>query len=483
MSEADIVPADKLPPDLVPENKLPQELREPKSVTTPQGKNLGFPIPRTEDIGKGSWLGTVLGLPGKVGNFALPGVLPTAGAIGGAAIGGLPGEMIGSGMGEAANQVLGLTPRSNLALAVAGGIPGLPKLIPQSVKQGAGRLAEGLFGKMAGREVMSDAATKTLNKLVGVGKGEAVPGANSAAELYARAGEFTQNVATKETGPAVQAAIKSTMKRLPSDLRDKVMQSLEPLRSHFETVERMVEEAPMAAPRTKIVMGESGVRGMEQPAAQAAAKVTTKTLPKEIPAQELVQYTQDLRIVAGDLYKAGNHEGGRAIDSIRNAIFDDLEAHGGGIARQAAQAARREAALKNVSNLLGKPRPGIKFAEAINKDAFFAKAFTGPEQDQIRRIAAKLEAVPAVGGGGELLRMILAGAGAVEGGIPGAVVGYVAPTAFEMMMKSPVGRNAAERILSGAPGKAVSPEQVAMLLTFMRGMGSGLMQHGQTPQP
>src|SRR3972149_3301535 len=69
--------------------------------------------------------------PFKVPEIAKQAILPTLGGLAGIplGIGGIAG---GSFIGEAASQGLGISPRSNLQLALAGGLPMVPSVIKRS---------------------------------------------------------------------------------------------------------------------------------------------------------------------------------------------------------------------------------------------------------------------------------------------------------------------------------------------------------------
>jgi hypothetical protein len=91
------------------------------------------------------------GMTRDIASMAKKGVLPALGAAGGMAVGGLPGAMAGSALGEAANQTFSIgeetpQPYDPLAIGVSGAAPGAGKLMSSgfgAAKRNAARLIPG----------------------------------------------------------------------------------------------------------------------------------------------------------------------------------------------------------------------------------------------------------------------------------------------------------------------------------------------------
>jgi len=84
--------------------------------------------------------------PFKVPEIAKQAILPTLGGIAGIPLG-LGGIAGGSFIGEAVSQGLGISPRSNLQLALAGGLP----MVPSVIKRGGSVIKPFMTSKMAAR--------------------------------------------------------------------------------------------------------------------------------------------------------------------------------------------------------------------------------------------------------------------------------------------------------------------------------------------
>src|SRR3989304_2300518 len=96
---------------LAREGVTPDDLKAAPKAAASSPKR--FPLP--EEFG-------VSPLEEKIIDFAVPMALPTVGSAIGGTIGGVPGSAVGSFLGEAGNQALGITGRSDLQLGLGAGV-------------------------------------------------------------------------------------------------------------------------------------------------------------------------------------------------------------------------------------------------------------------------------------------------------------------------------------------------------------------------
>ena len=125
-------------------------------------------------------------LPAWAETMAREAALPTAGGLAGAAIGGaltlpfgasgaIPGEMIGSGLGEGANQLLGITPYSRTQIGLAMAAPPATRGV---LNLGGRALQAGLRRLPGAAPTLHEMGRETMETLPGVAK----PGVYAAAE-------------------------------------------------------------------------------------------------------------------------------------------------------------------------------------------------------------------------------------------------------------------------------------------------------------
>lgn len=357
-----------------------------------------------------------------IANTGASSLLPMIGEAAGAASPIPGGAMAGSGLGEAANQLLGITEPSKTQIGIATAAPGVGKLIGKGAEIGSNWLAK----TFAGRDIMSEAAERLLKKWMGPKV--------SADELYAQARQLTQQVQPSETANTVGKLVDAEVKRIPGKVNKAILEELKPIKEFFQ---------------------------------QGA----------EIPAPEMMVESQRLRAMASQAYKdPSTVQLGIALDDIRGAMLSDLEKSGSSVVKEAAKAYRKESALDRLSELMGQNQPLQRIHNLMKKSSLFKGAFSPEEIDQIERIARKMGSVPASGGHGVMGKIMTGGAGFEMGGVPGMALGLIGPAAMRKLLESPFARNYTERILSGAT--TVTPEIAAALSTF----ATGLMAKAPQPQ-
>lgn len=405
--------------------------------------------------------------------------LPTLGGIGGAALGGmaagpsiagvplgvLTGEMAGAGLGEKANQWLGITEPSNLSVAASALSAPLGRAVGPAIK-GAGSIVAKTLG---GRAIMSDAAMGVLQAWL--------KPAVSSEELFAKADALKVMVPAEETYNTLKNMVsKESTERAPGEVNRQILKSIKPLKKWFtpETPAPIVTEAKREI--TPIVMGKSGIRGMESGATSAAKKIIEQPpTPKILKATDLMEEVQRLSESITAAYEGGNVKLARALNEVRSAMLNDLEKSGAGVVGEASGAYRREMALKDLSTLLTKPHPSFKVTEFMKTHPLFNKTFNSVEKEQILRIAKKLEAVAPSGSSGVGGRGLLGIFGYHLGGVPGEILGMLSGDMVRALMESPIGRNMTERML--ASRSTLDHATAAKLAIIARGLMA------QPPQP
>lgn len=385
----------------------PVSVPAPASNPTPTKKDEGL-IPQWL---KASILPTVGGVAGAGagGLISSPSILGTpAGVIG--------GEMAGAAAGEKLNQMLGITEPSKGAIAASAAAGPLGR--------GAFAVGKGLIGQgiktLAGRDIMSEAASSLLKSWL-----SPVP---KSGQLFDQAAQMNLAVPATNTLQKIDDVLITESQRAATPIRDSIIEAVRPLRNFF--------------------VGRGGAKAVVVP--------------------ELMEEEQRLRLLSSNAYEAGNAKLGNAINSVRNAIFADLEQGGAGVVREASKAYRKEMALEDLSKLIGKPHPLQKIHDFMTDNPLFRGAFDKTEMAQIERIATKLSYIPPSGASGVFGRIATGGLGASAAGIPGAIAGAFGPDAIRALLRTPFGRGMTERILAGSP--TLDAPTVAALSIFARGM-------------
>lgn len=359
------------------------------------------------------------------------GILPTVGAVAGGAAGGLVtspsvfgvpagvlgGEMAGSALGEELNQLFGITEKSKGAVAMSA----LAAPAGRAIFPAAKGIAGWAVKHVAGRDIMAQAAERLLTKWMGPPE--------AAETLFNRARQLNFFVPTIRTPQVVDETLRKVVGKMPTEIKDQIIEAVAPLRQYFQ------------APPGTI---------------------------NSVHVEELINGEQELREIAGRAYKAGQNQLGNAINTVRGAILDDLENSGAGVVKAASRAYRKEMAIAEVSEQLGKPHPLIKISKFMKDNPLYRKAFSEPELAQIDRIAEKLAHVSASGGSGVIGQTVRGGTGFAVGGWPGVILALGGPGAVRKLLSTQFGRNYTERILGASP--QLSGESLMALAVFARGM-------------
>lgn len=351
---------------------------------------------------------------------ALPMLGGLAGGAGGAMLGGwgaIPGEMIGSGLGEKANQMLGITEPSKLDIGISTLAPGVGRAL-KPVAKGLATAAVKTFGT---REFVSEAAGSLLNKWLG----PRVP----SSVLYRQAEELGQIIPASSTGDTIRNIVQSEIKRAPTEVRSDILTVINPLRKFFPDASK-------------------GVRGMS--------------------VADMMEESQRLRGMAAKAYEAGSEKLGLTIDRVRQAMLSDLESQGADVVREASTAYRKEMALERLGSLLSKPHPTSKIKDFAKNNSLFSGAFDETEKAQILRIARKLETVTPSGASGIVGQIATTAGGGELGGLGGAAAGYFTPKMIQALLATKFGRDMTEKLLAGSY-QAGGPGYAALAM-FARGM-------------
>src|SRR5262245_61562072 len=140
--------------------------------------------------------------------------LPMLGGLGFGALGSfvgpwgtVGGTMVGSGLGEKANQWLGITKPSGLDVAISTLAPGVAK----AAKPMLTGVANAAVKTSGTREFVSEAASNVLGKWLG----PRIP----SAQLYQQASQLGQIIPAAQTGDVVRDIVKAEIKRAPTEIR------------------------------------------------------------------------------------------------------------------------------------------------------------------------------------------------------------------------------------------------------------------------
>jgi len=379
---------------LAREGVTPDDLKAAPKAAASSPKR--FPLP--EEFG-------VSPLEEKIIDFAVPMALPTVGSAIGGAIGGVPGSAAGSFLGEAGNQALGLTERSNLQLGLAAGLPLVPSIFKRS-------------GAFVRRFMTPRAGAETLNRLAG-------PEVEHFISRYAPAGKAAELFeAAKQAGGSVQMT--NTLNAL-----DDVIGQLD-----------SASTPPAVLTNAKnLWLKIAGKNGAFDPTdLQQELEIFGKTVAK-------------LERVEGSPFGVGKKVFSALLDDLDNAIGQGVP--GAATLRLARDTFKRSAAIEDAVEISGKALKSLRgqgdavsfnAAEVIRKlqgDKFFGQAFSQAEQKEIFGLLTNLNKIPALRPGagiqaGSFRRigeLMMGGAGgglvAAGGGSPGQIaVGTVAGMAI-----------------------------------------------------
>jgi hypothetical protein len=361
-------------------------------------------------------------------------------------IGGTAGALIGTAL---APETGGLSLLIPALVAAGGGAMGAltegKSPIKEGLKEGAMQGVGGVVGKglkpawqfakdslvktFGTREGVSEAAESLLKKWL-------LPN-TKAADLYAAGEGLNLAIPATNTTQVVDDLVKNEFKRIPLDTQKEILGVLKPIQKFYQP---------------------SGPFKVAQPVADMMAEV------------------RRLRLESTRAFKADNADLGNAINKVRSAMLDDMEQHGADVVKEASRAYRKEMAIESLAEQISKPSPGTKIRDFARKNPLFDKAFDPAEKAQIDRIVKKLAVVAPSGGSGVVGKIATTAAGGAMGGIPGSVLGYVAPEYIRTLLASKAGRDFMEKTLAGnyalGTGKAVSSIG-PVLSIFARGLMAG----------
>ncbi len=403
-----------------------------------------------------SWIKSLLKAAGQS-------ALPTAGAIGGAALGAaipipggtLIGESLGGGLGEQINQWAGFTEPSKTNVAINAATGPLSRALGPILK-GAGGTAMKIFGK---RDLVNDIAEGVLKK-------ELLPKVGSQA-LYNRAEQQAAGLVTpsRETARTVNNMVNKEINAMPTEVRDEVLKAIGPLKDYFQIPGRATVTQPTG------LINQAG-----QPIMKTIPGVASKIA--DVPAKEMMDGVARLRFQASKAYEAGNMGLYHSLDNVRSSVLNDLENSGVPAIKKAAQAYRKEMAVEELGMIARKPRPFKEWKDALDESKLFAKSFDPGEKAQIQRILKKISWVSPSGGSGHIGRAIATGAGFEAGGPMAAAAAFIAPEAMEKLLGTKFGRNMAEKILGESAWRGAEKytgtqaARLAALQMFARGLTS-----------
>src|SRR5580765_1964962 len=234
-------------------------------------------------------------------------------------IGATGGAILGSALGPSTGGLSLLIP----ALAAGGGgalgaLTEGKSPIKEGAKEGIMQLGGGVAGKalkpawqfakesvmktFGSRELVSEAAEGLLKKWLSP--------ATKAADLYAIGQGMQHAIPPVETTHVVNDLIQKEIGRLPLDTQKEIMSVLKPSEKFYQ-------------PKTA-----SGQRYF---------------VAQEVP--DFMAEVRRLRLEATRAFKADNSDLGNAINKVRGAMLDDMEAHGAGVVKEASKAYRKEMAI------------------------------------------------------------------------------------------------------------------------------------------
>jgi hypothetical protein len=319
---------------------------------------------------------------GTLEDLLRAGTLPMAGAAVGAMTGpaapiAIPALAAG---GEALNQYLGLTPRSNAQLALSAiPIPGATAI------KSLGRSTIGQMGKrFATGEAMGEAAETALKTLPLGKSGSRLLSETPSGNWYSEAKEAVKGLVFKD-----------------EKIGDKILDVAE-------------KEFPQAETAFKKEI-------LEQ------LNTFYDFFSKQKPGEAVLKEVNRLSALARRAFKGGNNDLGNSLNEIRDTAIQGLVDNGVPAARLAPMTFSREKALEKIASIAKKSEPVTKLAEEFSKNKLLASRFTGIEKDEIKNIMKRIQGTTRSGGAGLFGRASTAGAGGLLGGPLGMILGYEAP--------------------------------------------------------
>lgn len=424
--------------ELARENKTPDKPKELPSELNMMRRRLGMQETGTDPDDERGFLSKAYDFMGK-----RTGIGATAGGILGTALapetGGLsillPALMAGAG-GATGAITEGKSPiKEGLFEGATQGIFGGGAKALKPLKQFAERTAIKTFGGRAG---VSEAAE-------GLFKRWFTP-KQAASALYEKAAQTGAVVPLAETATTVNGMLKGETGRLPLEIQSE-------LKAHLEPIQKFI--TPTAG-KNKYLVAQN--------------------------VEDSIADVHRLSEASRKAFKDGKTDLGRAINSVRASMLDDLDKVGVPEVREASKNWRRRMAIEELSEQIARPFPGIKLRDAYRKNPLFDKSFTAPEKEQIDRIVKKLEYVTPSAMSGAFGKAISGAAGALAGAPLGPIAsgalgwgGVVGAEYLRELLQSPVGRNFMERVLDDSykmgTGKVVQTVG-PVLAIFARGLMS-----------
>ena len=418
--------------------------------------------------------------PVEIAQMAAPAALPMLGQLGGAAAGTLAapflgpaapagpfiGEAIGGGLGEAANQAIGLTERSNLQIALAAGAGPLGR-----GATGALRAARPFFSRRGGAELLNVIGFDEANAFF-----KGLRPTESATALFDAARKSGQAISAGKTLQAVDESIAIIEKSSPGA--------------------RKAFSRPLSI-----------LQGLKERIKQQGGSLFPD------------QFQADLEVlgeIESQLVKGGG-TGLKAIGKTKSAMIDDLVttpvAEGSQLlrARQVFLRGKTVEEMEKAVELASQSRRGLGAAEQFNPqkvinslkgNKFYEKAFTDVERAEIEGMLKRVNRIPAlppppnidVGSGRFLARGIggaMAGGGAAVAGAPAAVavgIGIAAPSIarfsrdFAVALTLKEGRFLIGKLLSGSDG-AITPQIASLISGFVRAKMAEALEEQVVPTP
>jgi hypothetical protein len=380
-------------------------------------------------VGGGAAAGaaTVTDLVGQ----AAKGIIPTAGMIGGAALGApagpfgaIAGGGAGSALGEVVNQSLGITEPSLGQVALAGAAPGIGAGI-----MGLGRHALGIAAKMfGGRQVIASQAGAVAGKVFGPPTASEV--------LYNR-------VAQSNNVPVATQNLNTTLKNLLQE-----------------------EKLNLQTPESKAIVATL----VDLSAAASSAGGNT--------VKQAAIAVRDLQHAASLAYKDKGRLG-EVLTQVRNAVLDDVDDAAVPALREASKAFRREMAVKDLEGIIHKAKPLDEWDKMVRTNKLFTKSFSEAEREQIRTMMTRLTQVAPSGSSGVMGRAMTTLAGAHLGGAAGAVLGAIPSDITAYALSTAGGRRFLGKLLVGNVWDA---PKAAALATFVRGQQAEDAKSGEVAE-
>jgi hypothetical protein len=365
---------------------------------------------------------------------AAKGIIPTAGMIGGAALGApagpggaLIGGSAGSAVGEGINQALGITEPSLAQIGLAGAAPGVGAGAMGLLRQGGG-IAAKMFG---GRQVIASQAAAVAKEMFS----PPIP----SQVLYERVAQNYNNIAVvpTKTVDSINKILNEEAKNLPTEVSESIMNAVIPF----------VGKLTGATQDTRVKQAAIAVR--------------------------------DLQHQARTAYASKNSRLGDAMTAIRNAMMDDVEDVGVAALREASKAHRKQIAVKDLDSIIHQAQPLKAYEAAMQKNSLFSGSFSAAEHEQIKTMLTRLTTVAPSGSSGVLGRAITTMAGAQLGGAAGAVGGAIVSDVTAYALSSAAGRKFLQKLLVGNVWDA---PKAAALATFVRGQMAEDAKNGEVAE-